>query len=142
MAAPLQPLLPEAGALPDAVEASRPHAQQNCLRSIRRPDRRHPRRRQDRPALRRVRPPQAPHLHLLRPPHFRDRVAEPRRPPDRNFLDRRLNPSLHHAGWNRLFLQYSRRAGRDLLFGEGVFRKQCCRVRVLGKRRRLHQRGV
>lgn len=142
MAAPPQPLLPEAGGLPDAVEASRPHAQQSRLRPLRRPHRRHPRRRQDRPALRRVGRPKAPHLHLLRPPHRRDGVAEPRRPPHRDVVDRGPNPSLHHSGRHRLLVQYPRRADRDILPWQGVLREQRGRVRVLGERRRLHHRGV
>lgn len=102
MAAPLQPVLPEAGDLPDAVEARGPRPEQGRLRPLRRPNRRHPRRFQDRPALRRIGTPEAPNLQLRRGSDRRDCLEEPRRSADRNGVDRGSDPCLYHPGRHRL----------------------------------------
>lgn len=141
VAAPLQPLLPQARGLPHDVEPRGLEPQQGRLRPLRRPHRRHPRRLQDRPAPRRVRPAQAPHLQFLGPSTRRDHLETPRRKIDRNVLDRRPNPSLPRPGRHRLSVQHPRRDRRaEHLHGEGVLRAQRRRLRLLGKRRRLHHR--
>lgn len=124
------------------METHRLKPQQSRLRPVRRSDRCHPRRLQDRPALRRVRPPQAPHFQLCRRPHLRNRLEKPRWTPDRHVLVRRPNPNLRRPGWHRLPLQHQRGARRaERVHGERVLRGERGGVRVLGERRRLRDGG-
>lgn len=142
MAASLQSVLQEAGALSDAMEARGPNAQQGRLFPLRRAHRRYPRRRQDRPALRRVRPPEAPNLQLRRRPDRRNCLEEPWRPSRRNVLDRRPDADLHYSGRHRLPLRHPRRASRIALPRQRLLHAQCGGLRILAQRRRLHQRGL
>lgn len=143
MAAPVQPVLPQAYHLLHAVGSHRPLPPPRCRRPLRWPRRCYPRRLQDRSALRRVRSPQTPHLQRCRSPPRLSRMGPPRRPPCWNGLDRRSSTRLCRPGWHRLLLQCPRRALRSaVLLGKGVLRAGSCRVRFLGQRHGVHYRGV
>lgn len=148
VAAPSQQVLPEAGAVRDALGESQRRrrswspAAPRGLRAVRGADRGDQGRLEDRTAARGVRPPPASSVLLRRGPSGLRPLGQARGAAGGDGVERRTRPRLRRPGRHHLPLRRPRRAGGCAVFhGEGVLRGERGGVRLLGGRGCVQDRG-